>query len=161
MNCIRNFPEYWRKKRPYWKFVLLEVIFFSLVVSWKVDQTVSLPFPKWMCFMGKNRILAAFSSSTTKSVMLQPFRENSCSNQFIFRMICCTYTFFCSCSSRMQIQRGEFSVFNWMCQVVEIMFQNQHYILQMCQTLCSRLFKTNVFFSIYLFILSVYTSHRW
>lgn len=51
------------------------------MVSWKVDQTVSLPFPKWICFMGKNKILAGFSSNTTKSVVLQPFRENSFSVQ--------------------------------------------------------------------------------
>lgn len=51
------------------------------MVSWKVNQTIRLPFSKWICFMGKNKTLAAFSSNTTKSVVLQPFRESSFSVQ--------------------------------------------------------------------------------
>lgn len=79
--------------------VLLEVIFFLWFLERRPNcQSV---LPQVGLFYGENKILAAFSSNTTKFSHAAAFQGELilCLNQFIFRMICCTYTFFCNCSS--------------------------------------------------------------
>lgn len=54
MNCIKNFPEYWRKKEALLKICAPRSdFFFCLMLSWKVDQTISLPFSKADLFYGE------------------------------------------------------------------------------------------------------------
>lgn len=113
--------------------------------------------------MGKNKILAAFSSNTTKSVTLQPFRENSFSVQislFSEWFAALTLSFVAA------LPECKYNLESFLYLIECVRWLKSCFKTSITYCKCVKLFvyiylKQMYFFCIYLFILSVYISHRW